>query len=300
MLEYVSSSLVYSQPSPFGKPAWLKILCASIGLHLLVLYALWLGSTWLAGEVSRTDTVAPTITVLLADEAPLVLPSQLGLANEPLAESAVVTKPSKTADLAKVIPVTKPVFLTVPFVSPVIVPVIAPVSPAKTPLPKVVLDTSSASSTPTALASSAATPVSAQAAQVLPATSMKSSSLSSGSAPDTSALNNTASVSTTAVPVSVQTAPKYVLPSTRASYLNNSAPVMPTMSRRLGEYGTVRLSVLVGADGAAQKTQLHASSGYDRLDQAALQAVAQWRFAPGTRDGIAEAMWHVVPIEFSQ
>jgi protein TonB len=40
------------------------------------------------------------------------------------------------------------------------------------------------------------------------------------------------------------------------------------------------------------------SSGYDRLDQAAVSTVLKWRYVPGKRGGVPEAMWFNVPINF--
>lgn len=66
----------------------------------------------------------------------------------------------------------------------------------------------------------------------------------------------------------------------------------------MGEQGKVLLRVLIGIDGLPQKVELHQSSGYDRLDRQAQDAVLRWRFVPGKRNGVAEAMWNIVPINF--
>lgn len=92
--------------------------------------------------------------------------------------------------------------------------------------------------------------------------------------------------------------PRVELPSSDADYLQNPKPVYPAMSRRFGEQGQVVLRVLIGADGMAQKAEIRRSSGYDRLDQAALATVQRWRYVPGRRGGVSEAMWFNVPIHF--
>ena len=56
--------------------------------------------------------------------------------------------------------------------------------------------------------------------------------------------------------------------------------------------------VFIGVDGTAQKTEIKQSSGFDRLDQAALATVLRWRYVPGKRAGVPEAMWFNVPISF--
>ena len=90
-----------------------------------------------------------------------------------------------------------------------------------------------------------------------------------------------------------------VQPSSSAAYLNNPKPAYPPMSRRLGESGRVVVRVLIGPDGRAQEARIQRSSGYERLDQVALETARdRWRYVPGTRGGTPEAMWFNVPINF--
>ena len=88
------------------------------------------------------------------------------------------------------------------------------------------------------------------------------------------------------------------LPSSNADYLQNPKPAYPPLSKRLGEQGKVIVRVLIGADGTPQKAELRQSSGFERLDQAALATVLKWRYVPGKRGGVAEDMWFNVPINF--
>lgn len=92
--------------------------------------------------------------------------------------------------------------------------------------------------------------------------------------------------------------PRVELPSSDAQYLQNPKPPYPAISKRLGEQGKVVVRVLIGVDGAAQKAEIRQSSGFDRLDQAALSTVLGWRYVPGKRGGVPEAMWFNVPIHF--
>lgn len=92
--------------------------------------------------------------------------------------------------------------------------------------------------------------------------------------------------------------PQVELPSSDADYLQNPKPAYPAHSRRLGEQGKVIVRVLIGADGAARKAEIRTSSGFERLDLAALATVQRWRYMPGKRGGIPEAMWFSVPINF--
>ena len=88
------------------------------------------------------------------------------------------------------------------------------------------------------------------------------------------------------------------MPSSDAAYLNNPKPGYPAISKRMGEQGKVVLRVLIGTDGLPQKVEINKSSGYDRLDRQAQEAVMRWRFVPGKRNGVPEAMWSLVPINF--
>ena len=93
-------------------------------------------------------------------------------------------------------------------------------------------------------------------------------------------------------------APAIVQPSSDASHLNNPKPVYPAVSKRLGEQGKIVLRVLIGADGIPQKVEIKQSSGFERLDRQAVDTVSRWRFVPGKRNGVPEAMWYLQPINF--
>jgi len=68
-------------------------------------------------------------------------------------------------------------------------------------------------------------------------------------------------------------------------------PDYPPVSRRLGEQGTVVLEVLVDANGHAVEAKVVQSSGFPRLDAAAVEGVKRnYHFAPGTVDGKPQPM----------
>ncbi|MEY4736857.1 MAG: hypothetical protein RL302_1176 [Pseudomonadota bacterium] len=121
-------------------------------------------------------------------------------------------------------------------------------------------------------------------------------------APIAALASNTAVVSsatpTTTPTPHTQAAPKVELPSSDADYLNNPKPPYPPLSKRLGEQGKVVVHTLIGADGVAQKADIKQSSGFDRLDQAAVATALRWRYVPGKRAGVPEAMWFNVPFNF--
>ncbi len=103
----------------------------------------------------------------------------------------------------------------------------------------------------------------------------------------------------TGTAVSAPPAPARVeLPSSNADYLNNPKPPYPALSKRLGEQGRVIVRVWIGTDGIASQASVKQSSGFDRLDQAAVATVLKWRYVPGKRGGVPEAMWFDVPVNW--
>lgn len=62
-------------------------------------------------------------------------------------------------------------------------------------------------------------------------------------------------------------------------------PVYPPFSRRLGEAGVVVVLVELDEQGLVAAAHVKTSSGYPRLDEAALAAVKTWRCTPATRNG---------------
>jgi len=83
-----------------------------------------------------------------------------------------------------------------------------------------------------------------------------------------------------------------------AAYLNNPKPVYPPSAKRMGMEGTVMLKVFVSWEGSVIKIEVAHSSGYKILDNAALQAVKNWRFIPARRGETPIDEWVQVPIAF--
>lgn len=67
--------------------------------------------------------------------------------------------------------------------------------------------------------------------------------------------------------------------------LEGRPPRYPVDSRRKREQGTVVVRLLIGTDGRVQQISIAQSSGFARLDQAAIQAIRDWRWQPIIRDG---------------
>jgi TonB family protein len=76
-----------------------------------------------------------------------------------------------------------------------------------------------------------------------------------------------------------------------AAYLDNPSPAYPQLSRRMREEGRVILRVLVNPGGRADEVQVHASSGYPRLDDTARETVKQWKFVPAKRGAQPVPAW---------
>lgn len=150
--------------------------------------------------------------------------------------------------------------------APVKQPIASPAPPLQTPAPQ-------------ALADSSRTPVSNVAPAVAPP---------GPAAPPTA-------TPMVAVPSS---AASVELPSSDADYLHNPKPAYPRLSKQRDEQGTVMVHVQIGVDGQALQAEIKQSSGFHRLDQAALDAALLWRYIPGKRAGVPEIMWTDVPISF--
>ena len=119
--------------------------------------------------------------------------------------------------------------------------------------------------------------------------------------PNSSNAQETTAASTAAAPATASGdtgAPSLIGPSADADYLKNPPPAYPRASRRLGEQGTVIVRVFISTQGLPEKAEVRTSSGFARLDQAALEAVQRWRFVPGRRSGTPEAMWFNIPVRF--
>lgn len=95
----------------------------------------------------------------------------------------------------------------------------------------------------------------------------------------------------TAEPVSIA--------SFNADYLHNPKPQYPALSRRLGEQGRVLLHVQVSPQGSAIEVTVKKSSGFKRLDQAAVDVVKRWQFVPAQQGSTPLLSWVDVPLQFS-
>ena len=88
------------------------------------------------------------------------------------------------------------------------------------------------------------------------------------------------------------------LPPSAVQYLVAPAPVYSRISAKMRESGKAVVRVFIDEAGLPRNVQLAASTGFARLDEAALAAVRNCRFKPSLENGVAVAGWAAVPIEF--
>ena len=83
-----------------------------------------------------------------------------------------------------------------------------------------------------------------------------------------------------------------------ANYGSNPKPKYPGIATSRGWEGTVRLLVKVSVEGDSEEVAVQRSSGYDVLDEAAIEAVEKWKFIPAKRGETPIASSVIVPINF--
>jgi TonB family protein len=79
--------------------------------------------------------------------------------------------------------------------------------------------------------------------------------------------------------------------------LHKLEPDYSVEARAAKVQGTVVLSVVIGTDGRASDVQLRKGVGYG-LDEQALDAITQWAFKPGMRDGMAVPVQASIEVNF--
>ncbi len=76
-------------------------------------------------------------------------------------------------------------------------------------------------------------------------------------------------------------------------------PAYPSMSKRRGETGTAYVHFIIGVTGKIESVQLQKSSGYPRLDEAALEATRASTCPPYIENGQAIRAAHTLPFNFT-
>ena len=76
-------------------------------------------------------------------------------------------------------------------------------------------------------------------------------------------------------------------------------PKYPRVSRKRGERGKVLVKVFINRDGSSEKVEIEKSSGFDRLDQAAMDSAKKCRFIPAKRNGKPVKTLATIPYTFT-
>jgi protein TonB len=158
-------------------------------------------------------------------------------------------------------------------------PTPAPAAPAPTPAPAPPAPSPAPAPSPVTSPITAPSP---NAATATPAVQAAAPSTATPPAPARPAPSDTAQPTAPAAPA------KPTQPPTQASLIGNidTNNRYPTASMRLGESGRNVVRIWVGPDGKPQKAEIETSSGFARLDQAAIQLAMAQRFKPATVNGV--------------
>jgi TonB family protein len=86
--------------------------------------------------------------------------------------------------------------------------------------------------------------------------------------------------------------------STRPRLVSAPQPRYPSAAVRANEEGTVLCRLHVSATGDVVEVEIVASSGHERLDRAAREALLRWRFEPSLENGRPVSSTLLHPVEF--
>lgn len=223
---------------------------------------------WRAGATcdrTRARRFAATLGAVIALHAGLLawvlMPRERTVEREVEAPAIVAALLSETPDAPAAVPHAQTHASAAPSALPVPVPVPAPPHNQAASHPKPSRNNAPAHVPP------------APAPSATPATALQPSAAvqTAPAAPATPPANTTAS---TAAPAEARQAPASSEPKT-VSHVDCAipAPDYPDVSKRRGESGTALVRFVVGLSGRIESVQLQKSSGYARLDEAALAAI---------------------------
>lgn len=87
-------------------------------------------------------------------------------------------------------------------------------------------------------------------------------------------------------------------PTLDSRYMDYFQPAYPS-DMRLGEReGRVVVRVLIGTDGRVKAVEQVSAASPSFFEATRKQALAKWRFKPGTKDGVAIEAWHTMAVRF--
>jgi protein TonB len=85
---------------------------------------------------------------------------------------------------------------------------------------------------------------------------------------------------------------------TSPAYLYGSRPAYPQAARKAGWEGAVVVRALIDTAGTVASVSVKEGSGYDILDEAAVQAVKKWRYTPAKEGGVPVTSLHDIRVRF--
>ncbi len=97
-------------------------------------------------------------------------------------------------------------------------------------------------------------------------------------------------------PISPITSPLPIMP---PKVLSQVLPEYPASALEKGREGLVMIQAYIGSSGNVGKVEIKKSSGNPKLDEAAINAVALWKFSPATKGSASLASLFEVPVRFS-
>jgi periplasmic protein TonB len=242
--------------------ALLPALAAAVLLHIGALAAL---AVWRSQEPQRR-----------------VLPMQVVSLPKPVSAAETAPPSPRMDNAAPVEPMTKNRVQPAPLAPPA--PVAA--TPSASPQPSVQPATSPSPAILTAPASAESTAA---------ASTANRASNSGDAAPASTA-------SATAAPHLAASSAKITEPViVESSYQANKVLFeLSKISRSLGEHGTVTLELLVGKDGRVKSATVKKSSGFTRVDEAALRGARLQVFRPATQDGQPIERLYTLPVIYPE
>ena len=281
--------------------AWTIPVASSSVLHLGIAWmALWLAFAWTPprAAVLPTELVAPEPPPLPRESPPPAVPP-------PKLVSAVKPVPPPPVPVVRELPRPEPP-------PEVARPAPVPEEPSRPPeVAKVPEPSAPRTEAPAPLARS--TPAEIRPAEIrkeqTPATSGSQSRVAPDPAPTTAidlpaqtrapARESSVGVAAAPSPAPVVVArPGEVTRTARPSGGYQVIPPYPVTARQQRVEGTTLLRVLVLDDGRVGDVAVQKSAGHPDLDQAATDAVRQWRFDPARKGAEAVAMWVLLPVQF--
>lgn len=100
-------------------------------------------------------------------------------------------------------------------------------------------------------------------------------------------------------PAPVATIPRTALSLNKKASQPSTAEYYPPTSQRLGEEGSTKVKICVGVNGRVTTATTEETSGFERLDEAAIKVAKLYRFNPATENGKPVEACATLPVKFN-